>query len=77
MMEGRDHLGDGPVAVQALRKADLAYQKWENHEALCAERYKRLDHNVTTMVRLSIGTLLTMCGSLALVVINLALKNLS
>lgn len=62
----------------AMHRANQAYSKWENHEQLCAERYRRLDGTMERFektldkaVMIGMGILLSVTGALAVLVMNI------
>lgn len=62
------------IAQDALDRATKALGKWEGHEQLCAERYKRLDGTIGKLIWLMVGTLLAVTGTFGAVLMNLALS---
>lgn len=66
------------MAGNAMDRANQAYGKWESHEQLCAERYRRLDETMERFertldkaVKIGLGILLAVTGALAMFVMNL------
>lgn len=60
------------MAEKALDRADEAFGKWETHEQVCAERYKRLDgtmdrfgETLDKVVKIGLGILLAFAGTIA------------
>ena len=65
-------------ADEAMNRANQAYSKWESHEQLCAERYRRLDgtmerfeQTLDKAVKIGLGILLAVTGALAMFVMNI------
>lgn len=77
MSEAMDRANE-MMAGNAMSRANEAYGKWESHEQLCAERYRRLDETMERFertldkaVKIGLGILLAVTGALAMFVFNL------